>query len=200
MAQAMHFDCGATVPVMIPGQRANLMDDRANASAWSAAWDFDAYPQPLAQVRASEPKRLIASNDAPAAGMGAPVAGGMSVDLGAEDMDGVWSLRFGTFGCPDSDLRGGVVHIEDGVAVGGDSHFAYLGEWVLKGTELKASLDITRHNDDGDMMTIFGSNDFPYRLECIAEAITSDLFEGRIRRVGFPDARLTMRRIVFRPN
>ena len=97
-------------------------------------------------------------------------------------------------------MRGGVVHIENGVAVGGDSHFAYLGQWTLQGTELAASLEITRHSDADDMMTIFGSNDFPYRLECTAEAITSDQFEGRIRREGFPDGRLTMRRLSFRPN
>ena len=58
----------------------------------------------------------------------APVAGGELFQLPPEEVSGVWSLRFGAFGCPDSELRGGVVHVEDGCVIGGDSHFAYLGQ------------------------------------------------------------------------
>lgn len=200
MAQALYFDHGSPVPAMASGQGMHRADRYDNASAWSAAWDFDAFPQPVAQARKAPLKQRVAANGKTAPGKGVPVAGGMTVELGADDIDGIWSLRFGIFGCPDSDLRGGVVHIEDGIAVGGDSHFAYLGQWTLNGTELKASLEVTRHSDHGDVESIFGSNDYPYRLECIGEAITPDLFEGRMRRAGFPDGRVTMRRLVFRPN
>ncbi len=200
MAQAMHFDHGISRPAMIPGQGVYRLDGLAEASAWSAAYDYGSYPRPVAQGRAHTPKQLVADNDPPFSGSRIPVAGGMFIEFSAGDMDGVWSLRFGGFGCPDSEMRGGVVHIEDGLVVGGDSHFAYLGQWTLLGTELTASIEVTRHSDDDDMTSIFGGTDVPYRLDCVAEAITSDLLDGRIRREGFPDGRVTMRRLAFRPS
>lgn len=199
MAQAIYFDRPPSAQAMPAGHGLGSL---ASASAWSIAWDRGADDPSPAQVQANAnaQRRAVAGNGAPTSRGGAPVAGGMSVELNPEDINGVWSLRFGAFGCPDSEMRGGVVHVEDGVAVGGDSHFAYLGHWTLRETELTASLEVTRHSDDPEMATLFGSNVYPYRLDCVAEAITPDLFEGRIRRAGFPDVRLTMRRLSFLPS
>jgi len=128
----------------------------------------------------------------------ASVAGGVPVDITAEAMAGLWSLRFGMFGCPDGETRGGVVHFGEGLLGGGDSSFAYLGRWSLAGIELRATLDVARHSRDDMTTSIFGIGEDVYHAECIAHAITSDLFEGRIRRRGYPDARLTMRRMAVR--
>jgi hypothetical protein len=123
------------------------------------------------------------------------VAGSASVEVTSEDMRGLWSLRFGMFGCTDSETRGGVIHIGEGLLVGGDSIFAYVGQWSLTGIELRATLNVTRHNWADTSMTVFGICEDVYHADCIAHAITPDLFEGRIQRQGKPDARLTMRRM-----
>lgn len=127
-----------------------------------------------------------------------PVAGSASVDTTADQLKGLWSLRFGMFGCPDSETRGGVVHIGEGLLFGGDSLFAYLGQWTLAGIELRATLDVARHSREDGSTSIFGTSEDVYHAECIAHAITPDRFEGRIRRQGYPDARLTMRRMATR--
>ncbi|MET0375791.1 MAG: hypothetical protein ABW128_16230 [Rhizorhabdus sp.] len=129
---------------------------------------------------------------------GSPVAGSEPVEIMAGEMTGLWSLRFGMFGCADSETRGGVIHVGEGLLVGGDSSFAYLGKWSLAGSELRATLEIARHSRNAGPTSIFGTREDVYHADCIAHAITPDLFEGRIRRAGSPDARLTMRRMAIR--
>lgn len=139
------------------------------------------------------------SSDAAGSPAGRPlVAGSEPVEMTAEELAGLWSLRFGMFGCADHETRGGVIHIGEGMLVGGDSIFAYLGRWSFTGIELRATLDIARHSRDADMASIFGSREDVYHAYCIAHAITPNLFEGRIQRPGYPDARLTMRRMAAR--
>lgn len=127
-----------------------------------------------------------------------PVAGSVPVEVTTEELTGLWSLRFGMFGCTESETRGGVIHISDGLLAGGDSTFAYLGHWTLTGIELLATLDVARHRWNEVATSVFGIREDVYHANLIAHAITADLFEGRIRRLGYPDARLTMRRIAVR--
>lgn len=124
-----------------------------------------------------------------------PVAGADQIDISPVAMEGLWSLRFGRFGCSDSETRGGVVHIQGDTLIGGDNNFAYQGRWTTDGSELTASLDIARHGIDCELPTVFGTLEAAYQLDCVAEAITPDLFEGRLRRAGHPDVRLVMRRV-----
>jgi hypothetical protein len=123
-----------------------------------------------------------------------PVAGAEPVAIGASALTGLWSLRFGRFGCSDSETRGGVVFLQGDALMGGDNNFAYQGHWTIEGTELTALLDVVRHGHDATP-SIFGTVEAAYRLDCVGEAITPDLFEGRLRRPGHPDARLVMRRV-----
>jgi hypothetical protein len=123
------------------------------------------------------------------------VAGTHPIEISAAAIEATWTLRFGMFGCPDSETRGGVVHVKDGQLLGGDSTFAYHGQWTLRGTELTASLDIVRHGIDRNATTVFGTDESEYHIDCVAEVMMPDLIEGRLLRPGFPDARLTMRRL-----
>jgi hypothetical protein len=118
----------------------------------------------------------------------------MNSKISPDRIVGTWLVRFGKFGCPDRETRGGVVTMTPGQIIGGDNNFAYAGVWALDGTEFTASLDIFRHGPDPYLKTVFGTDEDLYRVEVTAEAITSDLFEGRIQRPGYPDARLVMRR------
>ncbi len=123
------------------------------------------------------------------------VAGAQPVEVSSSALQGMWTLRFGRFGCPDGETRGGVSFLAGDSLMGGDNNFAYRGSWSLDGTELTATIDILRHGTDPELQTLFGTLENAYQLECIAEAITPDLIEGRLRRPGHPDARIVMRRL-----
>lgn len=129
-----------------------------------------------------------------------PVAGRW-FDIGAQagsvttdDLQGLWTLRFGPFGCRDDETRGGVVHVEGDRMAGGDGHVIFHGGFRLDDTTLQASLTIVRHGFGGGYQRMFGTNDPIFRLDVVAEAISKDLFEGRIERRGGPDIRVVMRR------
>lgn len=138
---------------------------------------------------------MLTSDRAEPAHAEIPVAGADQVEISPAALNGLWSLRFGRFGCPDSETRGGVVHIQGDTLIGGDNNFAYQGDWAVDGSELTASLDIVRHGSDRVVPTVFGTLEAVYRLDCVAEAITPNLFEGRLRRPGHPDVRIVMRRV-----
>lgn len=140
-------------------------------------------------ARQSDPKHWGGLWNAGSAGDQA--VGQISPDL----LLGMWTLRFGMFGCRDSETRGGTVYVDDGQLFGGDDSFAYHGAWAMRGTELQTSLHIVRHSHRTGRATLFGTDEDHYSVDCIAEAISADRIEGRIRRPGFPDARLTMRRL-----
>jgi len=129
-----------------------------------------------------------------------PVAGRW-FDIGAQDgsvtvddIQGLWTLRFGAFGCRDDETRGGVVHVEGDRMAGGDGHVIFHGGFRLDDTTLQASLTIVRHGFGGGYQRMFGTSEPIFRLQVIAESISADLFEGRIERRGGPDVRVVMRR------
>ncbi|MFP5455950.1 hypothetical protein [Rhizorhabdus sp.] len=129
-----------------------------------------------------------------------PVAGRW-FDVGAspkmmtvDDVQGLWTLRFGPFGCRDDETRGGVVHIEGDRMAGGDAHIVFHGGFHIDGTTLATSLTIVRHGQGSGYQRMFGTNAPIFRLDVTAEAIRPDLFEGRIERRGGPDIRVVMRR------
>ncbi|MES2496575.1 MAG: hypothetical protein V4618_10690 [Pseudomonadota bacterium] len=129
-----------------------------------------------------------------------PATGPACIDLDPAALWGMWQLRFGLFGCLDSETRGGIAVVDEGRLMGGDSQFAYHGRWTLEGSELRATLSIFRHGNDPSMPTLLGTNDRTYQLECIAEIISIDVIEGRLRRPGFPDVRVAMRRVQDTPD
>lgn len=124
-----------------------------------------------------------------------PVAirGGMS--LSRETLGGLWTLRFGRFGCRDEETQGGILHIEDDRMAGGDGHYLFHGGYRLDGATLAASLQAVRHGvAHGGYRGIFDTLDPAFRLDFTAEAVLPDQLEGRIRREGGPDLRVVMRR------
>lgn len=107
---------------------------------------------------------------------------------------GLWTLRFGAFGCRDDETHGGVLHIEGDQMAGGDGHLIFHGNFTLDGTTLAASLQVVRHGHGAPYEEVFGTLAPLFRLNLIADAITADLFEGRIQRSTGPEIRVTMRR------
>jgi len=117
-------------------------------------------------------------------------------DIALEAMTGIWSLRFGLFGCSDAETHGGTAFLGRRTLSGGDATFAYHGKWTLEGTEFTTLLHLIRHRMDGKLPEVFAGGHASNLLDCTAEAITPDHFEGRLRRAGLPDARLVMRRML----
>jgi len=115
------------------------------------------------------------------------------------DFDGIWTLRFGRFGCLQSDMRGGVVHVQGGRLIGGDSNFVYLGVAEADETELTGWLEIRRHRDDPNIACLWGSSEAIYRLGLVAELVSANQIGGRLTRVGFPDKHLSMSRLLTTP-
>lgn len=111
-------------------------------------------------------------------------------------MAGLWTLRFGPFGCRDDETHGGVLHVEGNRMAGGDGQLIFHGQFAIDGpTTLAASLQVVRHGFGSDYRGVFGTLAPLFRLDVAAEAITPDLFEGRIGRTAGPDVRVVMRRL-----
>jgi hypothetical protein len=108
--------------------------------------------------------------------------------------DGLWTIRVGRFGAPDSETRGGVVVVEDGRIVGGDSNLAYIGECTMDGLSAAGRLHIIRHGDPS-FVTIFGSNADEYDVEFVAERLRSGYYEGRLLVRPNWQGRLVLRRL-----
>ncbi|ATE63473.1 hypothetical protein CMV14_02855 [Rhizorhabdus dicambivorans] len=110
-------------------------------------------------------------------------------------LEGLWTLRFGRFGCRDEETHGGILHIEEDRMAGGDGHFLFHGGYTLDDGTLSASLQAVRHGAaQGGYRGMFDTLDATFRLEFTAEALSPGQFEGRIRRDGGPDLRVVMRR------
>ena len=133
--------------------------------------------------------------DVPIVAPSSIAAGAKTVEIDAESMTGIWSFRFGLFGCLDAETHGGLAFLGRRTLSGGDANFAYHGRWMLEGTEFTALLHLIRHGVDGKLPAVFAGGPGSIHLDCTAEAITPDLFEGRVRRAGMPDARMVVSRI-----
>lgn len=114
--------------------------------------------------------------------------------LSTAALAGLWTLRFGAFGCRDDETHGGVLHIEGDRMAGGDGHLIFHGQFTLTGTTLAASLQVVRHGHGARYEDVFGTLAPLFRLEVVADAISPDLFEGRVQRRASPEIRVVMRR------
>lgn len=127
-----------------------------------------------------------------------PTGDGGPVKLEAEAMVGTWILHYGLRGF-GKDTRVGVVQLEPGGLSGGDNQYSYSGRWTVEDGELKASVEIVRRGNGQQQQQgqPAGTVDATHKLLCVAEAVTADLFAGRIRRSGFAEARLMLRRFAI---
>ncbi|KRB80877.1 hypothetical protein ASE00_17855 [Sphingomonas sp. Root710] len=122
----------------------------------------------------------------------------MPLMLDGAALAGLWTLRFGLFGCRDDETHGGVLHVEGDRMAGGDGQLIFHGRFTLDGTTLTASLSVVRHGSGTGYAGVFGTLAPMFQLDVVADAITADLFEGRIvHRAGGearPEIRVVMRR------
>lgn len=122
----------------------------------------------------------------------------LPLPLDGAALAGLWTLRFGLFGCRDDETHGGVLHIEGDRMAGGDDQLIFHGRFTLDGTTLAATLQVVRHASGGGYAGVFGTLAPMFQLDVVADAITPDLFEGRIVHRGSGEARPEIRVVMRR--
>ena len=114
-------------------------------------------------------------------------------------IEACWTVRFGAVGAPESQMNGGVLVFETGRIFGGDSAFAYLGNYVLSGPELTGGLRIVRHNNDPAFVSLYGTNELAFDLTFTGTRTDGDTIKGRLHRQHYPDAQLILKRLAELP-
>ena len=114
-------------------------------------------------------------------------------------IEACWTVRFGAVGAPEGQMNGGVLVFETGRIFGGDSAYAYLGNYVLNGAELSGALRILRHNDDPAFVSLYGSNETSFDLTFSGNRTSGDTIKGRLHRQSYPDAALALKRLADLP-
>lgn len=110
-------------------------------------------------------------------------------------MAGLWTLRFGTFGCRDDETDGGILHVEGDRMAGDDGHCLYHGHYQLTDDMLTASLEVVCHGERSQLQRLFGGNEPKTRLDFTAVAIMPGHFEGCIAHGVGAGTRIVMRRL-----
>ncbi|MET0373155.1 MAG: hypothetical protein ABW128_02730 [Rhizorhabdus sp.] len=112
-----------------------------------------------------------------------------------ETIEGIWTTRFGLFGTPDADMRGGAILLSGDRIFGADDKFLYFGDYDLQGTALAGHLKIVRHSKDQSYLTIYNVDESEYEVDYVGELMSVDTFEGRLLRGSYPDRRFVIHRI-----
>lgn len=111
-------------------------------------------------------------------------------------IEAMWTVRFESPDGAEMELRGGVAVFESGRLFGGDSGYAYLGGYEVKGDTVSGSLTVLRH--DPTIISVFGDVD---RIEGFFNATrtSDDHMSGTFLSAGFPAASVELRRFAELP-
>jgi hypothetical protein len=116
------------------------------------------------------------------------------VPLTLESMAGLWTLRFGLFGCRDEETEGGICHIEEDRLASADGYFLLHGRFTVRDGGIEVAAQTIRHRSGSPFDAIYDHPDAIFPITFRAEAISLDQLEGRIQQPGYPDMRIVMRR------
>ncbi|HEX5183539.1 MAG TPA: hypothetical protein VFW19_10355 [Allosphingosinicella sp.] len=64
-------------------------------------------------------------------------------------VEGLWAVEFGHAGAAFAPVNAGIVVLETGRVFGGDTWFAYTGDYEVNGSGITGSLKVRRHHHDG---------------------------------------------------
>lgn len=109
-------------------------------------------------------------------------------------MAGLWTLRFGVFGCRDEETEGGILHIEGDRMAGADGYFLLHGRFEIRDGGIDVVAQTVRHRSGSPFDAIYRHPEAIFPIAYRAEAISVDQLEGRIQQPGQPDMRIVMRR------
>jgi hypothetical protein len=114
------------------------------------------------------------------------------------DLDGLWTIRAGRFGAPDTNTRGGVATLDSGRITGGDYNLLYAGHYGVSGTSIVGRLHILVHGDPG-FITVFGTTDRECHFDFVGEQLSADHCECRLILDENTEGRLVLRRVLDLP-
>lgn len=114
-------------------------------------------------------------------------------------IEALWTVRFGQMGTPEASLEGGVAVMESGRIFGGDSGYAYLGSYDLSGSTISGDLHIIRHGDPKHWQSVYGLQEAEFKAGFEGTRKGDDLIVGALKRPGFPDGQLVLRRLAELP-
>jgi hypothetical protein len=116
------------------------------------------------------------------------------VRLSFASMAGLWTLRFGLFGCRDEETEGGICHIEGDRIASADGYFLLHGRFMIRDGGIDVVAQTVRHRAGSRFDEIYNHPEPIFPIAFRAEAIAADHLEGRIQQEGQPDMRIVMRR------
>lgn len=129
--------------------------------------------------------------------------GTSSIRLKLEDLNGIWTLSFGSFGWKEYNARGGIVRIQNGRLFGGGGNFVYQGSCTLIDSAIDIRIGVDRYRADPNFADSTGLQADHYDVRCIADAITPDNFQGRlsneVRTTGGAVQEITLALVRFAP-
>jgi hypothetical protein len=114
------------------------------------------------------------------------------------ETDGIWLIRAGVFGAPDSQIEGAAVAIEQGRIVGGDKDHVYYGECRTDGNAIIGEVHVLRHSD-AEHETFFGSTDREYSIEFVGQLVSPAYYEGNLKVSTGIEGRMFMMRLAELP-
>lgn len=123
-----------------------------------------------------------------------PFATEQPVALTQGSMAGLWTLRFGVFGCRDEETEGGILHIEADRMASADGYFLLHGRYEIRDGGIDVAAQTVRCRSGSPFDAIYDHPETVFPIAFRAEAITPDQLEGRIQQPGYPDMRIVMRR------
>jgi T3SS negative regulator,GrlR len=94
----------------------------------------------------------------------------------------MWTIRFGAL---DQELGAGILVFETGRAFGGDSCFAYTGNYSVDGGLLAGHLRISRHSDG--LPAIYPDNANEFDVSFNAQMDSDSFMTGLFSREDYPD-------------
>ena len=110
-------------------------------------------------------------------------------------VEGLWCFQTSSVADPTTYQDGGVVVLETGRVLGGDSAFAYVGDYEVSGSEIAARVRVYQWNKAyGDIETVFGMKgpDIDYVVHLRGKR-DGDFIHGVIIPEQAPDAQLPIR-------
>jgi hypothetical protein len=137
------------------------------------------------------------AREVPISRKGARLLGGRidePVTINRSSMAGLWTLRFGLFGCRDEETEGGIAHIEGDRIAAADGYFLLHGRFEIRDGGIDVIAQTVRHRSGSRFDEIYHHPEPIFPIAYRAEAFGIGHLEGRIQQDGKPDMRIVMRR------
>ena len=110
-------------------------------------------------------------------------------------VEALWTAKYGTAEYNVGELEGGVIIIETGKIYGGDSIYAYRGDFTVNADIVEGNLTMYRHNWADGSQSLYETQEASFSSLFIGTRQGDDQISGKIVRQGFPDAFFQLTRL-----